>query len=147
MELIPILSTIILVATISTFILAVGAYILYKIRERKTPNYSYTTHQQTESEFVEPEHHEYENKTYVEDLLKQRRTTSLPKRKFDKIESDKIKETVVGIESIKPFKDSKKTGSNGSQKIVVPDTKFTKYTFEEYIDSVDDENIGDIKWH
>ncbi len=35
MELIPILSTIILVATISTFILAVGAYILYKIREGK----------------------------------------------------------------------------------------------------------------
>ena len=35
MELIPILSTIILVATICTFILAVGAYILYKIREGK----------------------------------------------------------------------------------------------------------------
>jgi hypothetical protein len=35
MELIPILSLIILVATISTFILAVGAYILFKIRERK----------------------------------------------------------------------------------------------------------------
>lgn len=35
MELIPILSLIVLVATISTFILAVGAYILYKIRERK----------------------------------------------------------------------------------------------------------------
>lgn len=35
MELIPILSLIILVATISTFILAVGAYILYKMRERK----------------------------------------------------------------------------------------------------------------
>ncbi|MBN1299704.1 MAG: hypothetical protein JW995_00675 [Melioribacteraceae bacterium] len=36
MELIPILSLIILVATISTFILAVGAYILYKIREGKS---------------------------------------------------------------------------------------------------------------
>ncbi|KAF0141111.1 MAG: hypothetical protein HYZ10_02285 [Ignavibacteriales bacterium] len=35
MELIPILSLIILVATISTFMLSVGAYILYKIRERK----------------------------------------------------------------------------------------------------------------
>ena len=35
MELIPILSLIILVATISTFILSVGAYILYKVRERK----------------------------------------------------------------------------------------------------------------
>lgn len=35
MELIPILSTIILVATISTFLLAIGAYILYKVRERR----------------------------------------------------------------------------------------------------------------
>ncbi len=35
MELIPILSLIILVATISTFILSVGAYVLYKIREKK----------------------------------------------------------------------------------------------------------------
>ncbi len=38
MELIPILSLIILVATITTFILAVCAYILYKIRERKGRN-------------------------------------------------------------------------------------------------------------
>lgn len=35
MELIPILSLIILASTISTFILAIGAYVLYKIRERK----------------------------------------------------------------------------------------------------------------
>lgn len=35
MELIPILSTIILVATISTFLLAIGAYVLYKIREAR----------------------------------------------------------------------------------------------------------------
>ena len=35
MELIPILSTIILIGTIATFILAVGAYILYKRKERR----------------------------------------------------------------------------------------------------------------
>jgi len=35
MELIPILSTMILVGTVATFILAVAAYILYKIREKK----------------------------------------------------------------------------------------------------------------
>ena len=35
MELIPVLSTIILVATICTFLLAIGAYILYKVREGK----------------------------------------------------------------------------------------------------------------
>lgn len=37
MELVPILSTIILVGTIATFILAVAAYILYKVRERRAP--------------------------------------------------------------------------------------------------------------
>ncbi|NWF90817.1 MAG: hypothetical protein HXY50_15330 [Ignavibacteriaceae bacterium] len=35
MELITILSTIILIATISTFILSIGAYILYKVRSRR----------------------------------------------------------------------------------------------------------------
>jgi hypothetical protein len=35
MELIPVLSTIVLIATIMTFILSIGAYILYKIRESK----------------------------------------------------------------------------------------------------------------
>jgi hypothetical protein len=35
MELIPILSLIILVATISTFIMAISAYVMYKIRESK----------------------------------------------------------------------------------------------------------------
>ncbi len=35
MELVPILSTIILVGTIATFILAVAAYVLYKIREQR----------------------------------------------------------------------------------------------------------------
>jgi len=35
MEIIPILSTIILVATIATFVLAIAAYVLYKIRERR----------------------------------------------------------------------------------------------------------------
>ncbi len=43
MELVPILSTIILVGTIATFILAVAAYILYKIREGKARE----SHQQT----------------------------------------------------------------------------------------------------
>ncbi len=35
MELIPILSLIVLMATISTFILAVGAYVMYKVREKR----------------------------------------------------------------------------------------------------------------
>lgn len=43
MELVPILSTIILVGTIATFILAVAAYVLYKIRERRAHEERSTT--------------------------------------------------------------------------------------------------------
>jgi len=54
MELIPILSLIVLVATISTFILAVGAYVLYKIRERKGHVASAPAPASIEAELVTP---------------------------------------------------------------------------------------------
>lgn len=54
MELIPILSLIVLVATISTFILAVGAYVLYKIRERKGRVASAPAPAAIEAELVTP---------------------------------------------------------------------------------------------
>ena len=54
MELIPILSTIILVATISTFILAVGAYILYKVQEKKEDQYARKEVEQEQAELLEP---------------------------------------------------------------------------------------------
>jgi hypothetical protein len=38
MQLVPILSTIILVGTLATFILAVSAYVLYKMREKQAAN-------------------------------------------------------------------------------------------------------------
>lgn len=55
MELIPILSLIVLVATISTFILAVGAYVLYKIRERKGRVANAPKPDTIEAELVAPE--------------------------------------------------------------------------------------------
>ena len=54
MELIPVLSTIILVATISTFLLAIGAYILYKIRERKGQAAVITQPSEVKAELVTP---------------------------------------------------------------------------------------------
>ncbi len=54
MELIPVLSTIILVATISTFLLAIGAYILYKIRERKGQAALLTQPSEVKAELVTP---------------------------------------------------------------------------------------------
>ncbi|MBI9009647.1 MAG: hypothetical protein JEZ05_06540 [Tenericutes bacterium] len=54
MELIPILSLIVLTATVSTFILAVGAYILYKIRERKGQTLAAPRPEAVEAELVAP---------------------------------------------------------------------------------------------
>lgn len=56
MELIPILATIILVATISTFFLSIGAYVLFKVRESK--GYAAKTEapaQTIQAELVTPE--------------------------------------------------------------------------------------------
>lgn len=55
MELIPILATIILVATISTFLLAIGAYVLYKIRERKGAAVSAQAPTSIKAELVTPQ--------------------------------------------------------------------------------------------
>ena len=64
MELIPILATIILVATICTFILAIGAYILYKIRERKGEAAVAKKPVAVEGELLTPlEQLKYENET------------------------------------------------------------------------------------
>ena len=63
MELIPILSLIILVATISTFILAVGAYILYKVRERKGKKGVEEQPEAIEAELVTPTRVVAETKT------------------------------------------------------------------------------------
>ena len=54
MELIPILSTIILVATISTFILAIGAYILFKVQEKRADKFVQRGQEMEKAELLEP---------------------------------------------------------------------------------------------
>lgn len=55
MELIPILATIILMATISTFFLAIGAYVLFKIRERRGVLAKLEAPSTVQAELVTPE--------------------------------------------------------------------------------------------
>lgn len=55
MELIPILATIILVATISTFFLSIGAYILFKIREKRGVEVTEAPPATIQAELVTPE--------------------------------------------------------------------------------------------
>ncbi len=55
MELIPILATIILVATISTFFLSIGAYILFKVREAQGVRAKAAPPATIQAELVTPE--------------------------------------------------------------------------------------------
>lgn len=59
MELVPILATIILVSTISTFILAIGAYVLYKVRERRGRRVEVAQPQKIQAELLTPEAQEH----------------------------------------------------------------------------------------
>jgi hypothetical protein len=66
MELIPILSFIILVATVSTFILSIGAYILYKIREGKGKLAVTPKHHTVEAQLYTPAQHEVKKEIPVQ---------------------------------------------------------------------------------
>lgn len=79
MELIPILSLIILVATISTFILAVGAYILYKIRERKGITSQVAQPSAIPAELIAPAPLLTEQKAYAPE----RRTFEQPQQEYE----------------------------------------------------------------
>jgi len=78
MELIPILSLIILVATISTFILSVGAYILYKVRERKGVATQAPQPAALPAELLAPAPLMSEQR-----LTPERRTFDIPQQEFD----------------------------------------------------------------
>ncbi len=146
MELIPILSTIILVATISTFILAVGAYILYNIRERKTRDLQYRMYKQYDSEYVEPEINPADKKVYVEDLIAKNNLKIEKPGKFQRVQTE-IKETREISPNISSTKEEiKKAGSNGSSKVIIPESRFKKYTVEDYIEPEKEEPVGEIKW-
>jgi flagellar basal body-associated protein FliL len=132
MELIPVLSTIILVATITTFILAVGAYILYKVRERKGQTVTPYSQRTVEAELVSPSvyvsveptkeninRRRVEQRRVVQDVI-----LSSGKRQERKI----IKESAdVTVESSAP-------------------EKFMKYTSEGYISAKKDQKTGALKW-
>ena len=149
MELIPILSTIILVATICTFILAIGAYILYKVREGK-PQHSYQTKPATvQGELVVPSEAIYtKDSTRVErtniknvepgitreEYTKQRQPSQskhTPEPRGYKVEEEKVERQKVRVRPQERFSD---------------ENKFLKYTSEGYIPTQEDRNSGEVKW-
>lgn len=144
MELIPILSTIILVATISTFILAVGAYILYKIRERKYQEQTAPAPEMKHAELVEPEELPRE-KIYVEDVVKPVSRVVKPEVRYQPVEQTDnfYSPQYVARTEREPVKKTK------VERKIVPgetDSRFLKYTEEGYVVPAEDSENGEIKW-
>ena len=149
MELIPILSTIILVATICTFILAIGAYILYKIREGK-PQYAYQTKPSTvKGELVVPSDAMFSKDSTAsehgrtlnvepgitrEEYTKQRKPSQskyTPEPRGYRREEEKIEKRRARIHPQDRLSD---------------ENKFLKYTSDGYIPTKEDRNSGEVKW-
>ena len=133
MELIPILSTIILVATISTFILAIGAYILFKVQETKAEQYERKEVEQEQAELLEP--------------------ADYGGRKLN-IEEPKQKQVFVQHHYHPVEKPKRERKSNHSQqeeerlriKRQPAEQRFLKYTPEGYVETQKEQDSGVIGW-
>lgn len=149
MELIPILSTIILVATICTFILAIGAYILYKVREGK-PQFAYQTKPATvQGELIVPSEAVFTKGPIVtehgkivqtepgitrEEYTKQRQPSQskyTPEPHGYKLDEEKVGKQKVRVRAQERFSD---------------ENKFLKYTSDGYIPTQEDRSSGEVKW-
>lgn len=143
MELIPILSTIILVATISTFLLAIGAYILYKVRERK---YSQTIEQRPlkyQAEVVMPAEPQV---SYVTPVPQQ----FFPEKPVSAHEEDFKKAPQPAPASFTPkpkeYSPESFIEEKPLKKKLTDENKFLKYTSEGYITPQEDRSSGAVKW-
>ncbi len=147
MELIPILSTIILVATICTFILAVGAYILYKIREKRGEQIQHHPPSSVHAELVTPEESEYRREEFVR-----------PEQMNVPVEPQYIKTSPKsgGYPGSREQRGGKQgyysTGEEESVKYErlkskkTTGKKFLKYTSEGYVPTEEDKDTGALKW-
>jgi len=124
MELIPVLSTIVLIATIMTFLLAIGAYILYKVRERRgvaamPPQPAWIT-----AEYITPAEAQQtaRSQKYATQPVF---IESQPSTSHDNIKSQ------PGPYQGEPDK---------------TEAKFMKYSSEGYVAPKEDKNSGALKW-
>jgi hypothetical protein len=134
MELIPILSTIILVATICTFILAIGAYILYKIRERRGEQAQYSPPSTVQAELVAPE----EGIRPVEQYHKR---SAEGRSTYQELRSSAGEKA-----DYYPSGEEETTGHDRRKKQKTTGNKFLKYTSEGYVPTEEDKNTGILKW-
>ncbi len=146
MELIPILSTIILVATISTFILSIGAYILYKIREKQTVLSMRTAPRTLQAELVVPADVIPSRLTAQETKPSQYQspyTVQKPASAFTSIRQPTILQEPIKI-SVE--KDKKVYEPRQAYTRKTTENKFLKYTTEGYVTTEEDKAAGVLKW-
>ncbi|UCH64501.1 MAG: hypothetical protein JSW63_07645 [Ignavibacterium sp.] len=130
MELIPILSAIILVATISTFILAIGAYIVFKVQEKRADKFLKSREEIVEVETLEPA-----TVGDAELVVEQPEKTQVLEHNQKPVVPSQVKssESKIDQQSKKITKDQKPNG-----------TKYMKYNSSGYTRIDDDKRI--ITW-
>jgi hypothetical protein len=158
MELIPILSTIILIATISTFLLAIGAYILYKVRERKG-QVATTPHQaETRAEVVTPAGlpapRQMEQQRAAPQPMLLQQQAQVPQKPFsqrpqaytvyDGARPRQFNET--GYVQQRGLQTPPSYGVQPEETRQHGDTKFLKYTSEGYVSAKENKESGAVRW-
>lgn len=160
MELIPILSTIILVATISTFILAIGAYILYKVREARGQQAAPAQAETIRAELITPA--EVPQRQQEPRVIPQPIYAEAPQQFADRQPifinqqgRPAPRSTASRFAQVRPrqFAGSEYVEMRGNARqqqqggeTQPSDTKFYKYTAEGYIPAKEDKNPGTLKW-
>ena len=167
MELIPILSTIILVATISTFLLAIGAYVLYKVRERKGQIAVAPQPSEVKAELVTPasapavmpseKQRAVPQQPYIErqPIIIQQQVPQGAMPMQQRPQPYSVYGQAYGSRTPQPKQFSQPTnnqqrGYQGrntkSEERMGRDSKFMKYTEEGYVSTKDDKESGALKW-
>jgi hypothetical protein len=144
MELIPILSTIILVATISTFILAVGAYILYKIREGRVKISQHKKPEYLEADYFVPREKK-EHKVFVEEVIKPKTSTDI-KEVVDEVLKQDEKKLQTKFRVVDDFTKTTQSGTNKIREAGMPKHKFERFTFNPDTLSPAGSVNEEIKW-
>jgi hypothetical protein len=154
MELIPILSTIILVATISTFILAIGAYILYKVREAKGQQASAPSPSTVRAELLTPaelqmEMHQAEQKIVPQPIYIEPQPVPLYQQKPVYVQQPIQQRASMGPQYAAQPRQYPDSGYSDVKNYPQSKTgsKFLKYTTEGYvIPSKEEKTSGALKW-
>lgn len=145
MELIPILSTIILVATISTFILAVGAYILYKIREGKAGVSPEPKPEYLEAEYLVPKEKK-EHKVFVEEVIEPKPKVNVNAEDFEPVKSVSKKQSDSKYSVVEDLGSTTEERSASRHQVKMPKTKFEKYNLPSEEAVIKDSFQEEIKW-